>query len=394
MHRRALGLLLAASALPFTPAFAQDQPTGSDPPPIVDTTPPPVETTTPTPESSAPAPLVTTPPVIETAPIVTSPAPTIATETATTPARRTSRAATTTRTVTRQASPARPSVSTAAPAAAASAAPLAAQPAPVDAPAPLPVETLPVETLPADTATTTDTATTPTDGLPTWAWLLAGLALAAIVVGLLSRRRRTIVEDDYVVEEPALYVEPVRAEPVRAEPVAEYQAPIVAPAMMAATPVAETFDVGEPQIEFEMRPVRAGVGDDDARVDFELAVANHGTGAARDVRVSAWMLGANSPARSEAESALIERVDIDAGEDANVEASVSLPRSGLGEDAIIPVVVTEATYRRPDGSEGRTTATYQVGVPDGEEMIYFDVENPSGLHDGVVAREIDELERA
>jgi hypothetical protein len=388
MHRRALGLLLAASALPFTPAFAQDQPTGSDPPPIVDTAPPPVTTT---PESTAPAPIATTPPpVIQTAPIVTTPAPTIATETATTPTRRTTRTATT-RTVTRQAAPVRAT----APAAAAPAAtaPLAAQPAPAAEPAPLPAETLPVETLPADTGTTIDTATTADTGrtgLPVWAWLLAGLGLAAILLGLLTRRRRNVVEQDYVREEP-VYVEPVRAE-APADFGAEYQAPIVAPAAMA--PLAGTIDEGEPQIEFDMRPVRAGVGEDDARVEFELGVTNSGTGTARDVRVSAWMLGANSPARSQAEDALIERVDIGAGEDANVEASVGLPRSGLNEDAIIPVVVAEATFTRPDGSEGRTTASYQVGVPDGAEMIYFDVENPSGLHGGVVAREIDELERA
>lgn len=400
MHRRALGLLLAASALPFTPAFAQEQPTGAAPPPIVDTSPPPV--TTPAPEATTPPPLVTTPPpAVTPAPVVTTPAPTIVTETATTPARSTtptrSTRTTTTRTATRQAAP-RSAAATAAPAAAASVpatpAPLAAQPAPAAEPAPLPVETLPVETLPADTATTADTGGS--NGLPTWAWLLAGLALAGIIVALLTRRRRSVVEEDYVVEEPAVYAEPVRAEGP-ADFGADYQAPIVAPAMMAAAPIAASFEAGEPQIEFEMRPVRAGVGEDDARVDFQLGVANRGTAAARDVRVSAWMLGANSPARSEAEDALIERVDIDAGEDANVEASVGLPRSGLSQDAIIPVVVAEATYTRPDGSEGRTTATYQVGVPDdgnGGEMIYFDVENPSGLHGGVVAREIEELERA
>jgi hypothetical protein len=139
---------------------------------------------------------------------------------------------------------------------------------------------------------------------------------------------------------------------------------------------------------------RAGVGDDDAKVEFALGVANTGNATARDVRVSAWMLGAGSPGRSEAENALIDRVDIDAGQDANVEATVALPRSGLSQDAILPVVVAEARYRLPDGSEGRTTTSFEVGVPDGEEMMHFDVENPSGLHEGVVAREVDEFERA
>ena len=173
----------------------------------------------------------------------------------------------------------------------------------------------------------------------------------------------------------------------------EVDTPLAAAAPVAAAPVIAAEE-GEPHIEFEMRPRRAGVGEDDAKVEFALGVVNTGSATARDVRVSAWMLGAGSPGQSEAERALIDRVDIDAGEDANVEATVALPRSGLSEDAILPVVVTEARYRLPDGSEGRTTASYAVGVPDGEEMMHFDVENPSGLHDGVVAREVDELERA
>jgi LPXTG-motif cell wall-anchored protein len=380
LHRRATGLLLAAVALPFTPALAQDtvQPTE---PPIVDVTPPPVTTpeaapTVPQPTVTTPSPVVSTPqPTVSSRPVVTTPAPSVES----TPVRqRTVQRSTSTATRQRAAAPARtaaPAVSTAP----AATAPLAATPPITETAAP---ETLPVETLPETAPAATDTVR----ATPNWTLIAAGAAMLIALLGFLGWRRRRTRDEVYddVVEERTVCEEPIVpvAAPIAAAPAA------FVPAAAAAEPE------GEPQIEFEMRPVRAGVGDEDARVDFELAVANRGSGPARDVRVSAWMLGSGSPRQSEIESALIERVDIDAGEDANVEASVALPRAGLGEDAILPVVVTEARYRRPDGSEGRATATYEVGVPDGDEMIYFDVENPSGLHDGVVAREVDELETA
>jgi MYXO-CTERM domain-containing protein len=369
LHRRAIGLLLAAVALPITPVLAQDAAPPTEPP-IVDVTPPPVAT--PVPETIPTAPTIVTapPPVITTRPVVTSPPPTI--EAAPTRQRTTTRTTRTIVTPQRGASPAR----TAAPAAAAPAPaaeatpPLAATP-PVAAPAP---EALPVETAPA-----ADTA----PANPNWTLIAAGAAaLLAAMLALFAWRRRRVPDEAprEVYEERTVFEEP--------------PAPIAEPLVAAPAAFAAAETVGEPQIEFEMRPVRAGVGDEDARVDFELAVANRGTAPARDVRVTAWMLGDGSPHESEMENALIERVDIEAGEDANVEASVGFPRAGLSEDAILPVVVTEARYRLPDGSEGRTTASYAVGVPDGDEMIYFDVENPSGLHGGVVAREVDELERA
>ena len=396
MHRRATGLLLAAAALPFTPAFAQDATTQ---PPVVDVSPPPV--TTPAPEETVtpaqPTPTVTTPPptivapppTVSTTRTVTTSRPTIAPVDEAAPARRTTSA--TTRRSTTQARSRAPAPAASAPAAETVAAPDGAAPVAAAPPETIPApETLPVET-PAEPASTAAT------GVP---WPLLGLA-AVLLAGLIAffafRRRRTRDEvyDDY--REEAVYEQPVSpvAEPPLAMPLATTDADVAAYAAPAAATAAAAAvaEEGEPHIEFEMRPRRAGVGEDDAKVEFALGVVNTGNAPARDVRVSAWMLGAGSPGRSEAESALIDHVDIDAGEDANVEATVRLPRSGLSEDAILPVVVTEARYRLPDGSEGRTTASYAVGVPDGEEMMHFDVENPSGLHDGVVAREVDELER-
>jgi hypothetical protein len=253
-----------------------------------------------------------------------------------------------------------------------------------------------------------------------WPLLVAGaLAVAGLVMLLLRRRRRRAEEELYeqsyhepVYEEPAApaYHEPAAvAAPAMAAPMAhEHAAPMahandafpVAPAAgagMAAAGVgmaaAVNGSTGRPWIELLMRPVRAGVGEDEAVVEFELSVDNHGSAPAEDVRVSTWMLAAGSPAQSEAERMLIEpsgeptlsHATIDAGEARQVEGAVAMPRAGL-HDAVLPVVVAEARYRLPDGSEGRTSASFAVGVPLGEELAHFDVENPSGLHEHVVAR--------
>jgi hypothetical protein len=142
-----------------------------------------------------------------------------------------------------------------------------------------------------------------------------------------------------------------------------------------------------------MRPVRAGVGEDAARVEFELGVENTGSAPARDVRVSAWLLAGNAPEASQMENMLIQRPEapqlfettITPGDGRVIETSVALPRAGL-HDAITPVVVAEARYRLPDGSEGHTAASFAVGVERGEELVMFDVDNPSGMHEGVTAR--------
>jgi hypothetical protein len=76
-----------------------------------------------------------------------------------------------------------------------------------------------------------------------------------------------------------------------------------------------------------------------------------------------------------------------------MEASVALPTADVEGDAVLPVVVADARYRLPDGSEGRTSASFAVGVPDGEELAHFGIDNPSGLHEGVVAKPLGEPQR-
>jgi hypothetical protein len=161
--------------------------------------------------------------------------------------------------------------------------------------------------------------------------------------------------------------------------------------MAAAIPAAA--EQGRPWIDFEIRPVRAGVGEDQAVVEFEMTVGNTGSVTARDVRVSTWLLAAGSPEESEMERMLIDRparsaqpgVTIDPGNGRKIETAVAMPTAGL-EDSILPVVVADVRYRLPDGGEGRTSASFSVGVPVEGELAHFDVEHPSGLHEGVEAR--------
>ncbi|MDB5691003.1 MAG: cell wall anchor protein, partial [Alphaproteobacteria bacterium] len=213
--------------------------------------------------------------------------------------------------------------------------------------------------------------------------VLAGLLLLGIVAFVLARRRR---RDDVVYDESedARYDEPVAEPIIAAAPVA----PVVAAA--AAEP-----ELRRPWLDVQLEPVRAGVEGAEAVVEFALKVDNRGGAPARDVRVSAFMLQSGA---SEAESGLIANemppVTIAAGETKQVESAVALPTDRVEGDAVLPVVVAEIRYTLPDGSEGHTSASFAVGVPDGEELAHFAVANPSGLHDDVVARQMGEPEMA
>lgn len=200
-------------------------------------------------------------------------------------------------------------------------------------------------------------------------WLLGGLVmiLASLVIFGLRRRRGTTLVHEGVREAHA------------------------SPAVAEVVPVAAAAALGEPYIELRIHRIRAGIGESDARVDFELTVSNSGSGPAENLRVSTWMLASDA---TEMARMLIEPrehadtppVVIGAGESRTVEASVALPTSHVRGDSLLPVVVADAHYRLPDGREGRTSASFQVGVAVEGELAHFDVRNPSGLHEDVEAR--------
>jgi hypothetical protein len=371
--RRAAGLLLAAAALPLTPLAAQETQAPADPV-VVDVTPDPTPITTV--QQPVAEPVTITPPAAPV-PQVTAPVAETRTVRRTTTATRTDRVAP------------RPAARPARPAPASAPAPVAAaEPAP--AVAPPAAEATPAPVVPAPTAAP---APEGESGGSILLWLLAGALVVGALFLLLRRRRRdeAVVDDEVFEAAPVAEPEPLMAAPLMAAPLATTAADEPVPA-----------ETGRPWLDLAMRPVRAGVTGDDAVVEFELTVDNQGSAAARDVRISTWMFAAGAAQQTEMERTLIERPDegalpevtIEAGAGKRIETAVALATAGIDNDAVLPVVVAEARYRLPDGSEGRTSASYAVGVPDGEALAHFAIDNPSGLHDDVEARPMGEVEKA
>lgn len=444
LHRPAIWLLLAATSLPATPLLAQDATIGQPPPTDVVVPPPPV--TQPVVTQPAPAPIQTAPP-----PSATRPTPT--TEAPAAPARQT--ATRTTRTTTTRSAPtARASAPArqAAPARTAAPAPTAA-PAAAPAAGPAPVAAEPAATAPAAPTPfpVPPEPTNASNGSPVglWTWVILGglLLLGAFAFLQMRRHRRRVGEDEVFYDEAPVMAEPVfesslatapmvaPAEPAIADEVAqrrEYDAPVDAVMASAAlheraaetaeeqVAVAEDVSVadadpadvealaagsaapdGRPWLEFLMRPVRAGTSKDATVVEFELTVGNTGTATARDVRISTFMFAAGAAGESEMERMLIDPpadsalagVEIRAGDATKVEAQMALPREGVTEGSILPVVVADARYRLPDGSEGRTRASFEVGIPSEGGLDPFPTDRTSGLLESVDARLHDEPER-
>lgn len=255
------------------------------------------------------------------------------------------------------------------------------------------------ETVPAATPSPTPAAAASSDVAETrsggslWPFLLAGLAILAAAAFFLSRRRRADID---AWEEPTYVADPVHAEPVLAEPV--YVEPVVAtPAYVAPEPAyvaplaavpavaddatiadADSDDVAaltaastvtdRPWLEFAMRPVRAGTNVDEALVEIELTVGNAGAVTAHDVRIATFMLDQGSDGEVERLltdpplGAEITPVTIEPGEGTRLDTTIGLPKSSLTGAGFRPIVIADARYRMADGSEGRTSASFEIGV--------------------------------
>jgi hypothetical protein len=411
MRTNRAALFIGAAFLAL-PAYAQD--TQQVTPPPIMTTPAPAPAPAPAPQAQ----VVIQPsaPVVQSVPSVEEQQRGSAAADAPAPAERratVTRSATRTTTTTTRTAPA-PAARTPAPAERAPApAPVAqapanqpAPPAPEIVPAPPPpqAEAAPAPDTPQVAADSSTTQTTSTG--VAWPWLLGGLALVlgGLAVFLLSRRRRNeeVVTTEPAYAEPA-YVEPVAAAPI-VEPVAAPEAaviaqtppadepvlrrePLVAPEIVAADQVEEA-EIAEPNkddlagvadtaapvahrpwLELGMRPVSAGTTEEEAMVDFELTVGNSGDTEARNVRISSFML-ADEGESTEMERMLMEHrsdpivppVSIEPGDGTRVDAHLAVPKGDLGR-VFNPVVVAEARYTLPDGSEARTSAAFKIGRP-------------------------------
>jgi len=371
------GLLLlgAAAAFPFAPLAAQVTDPSTQPP-VVQVTPPPPVVEVITPDVSpavepAPAPAIAAPEVaVPEAVPEAAPAPRVRAERA--PARLSSSSSATPP----------PPASDIPPAAAP--APLALAPIGQAAPLPTPVTAPPVVE-PARTGTLLGS-------------LLVGAALLLIVIGAffaLRRRRRTVderydsdLESDALARDSAPIVAAPAVAPIIEQPV-EYLATRSAPEPRHDVPA------DAPDLEFNMRPLRAGVTGEDAHVEFELTLDNKGTAPAHDVRVSTWMFPAGATPQSDMERLLIggktvTRVaEIDAGELRQIDRAHTLSTLGMN-DSVQPVVVAEARYRRDDGSEECRSASFAIGIPIDGDLAHFDLENPSGMHEDVEARALED----
>ncbi|MCW4463160.1 hypothetical protein OK349_15720 [Sphingomonas sp. BT-65] len=157
---------------------------------------------------------------------------------------------------------------------------------------------------------------------------------------------------------------------------------------------------GRPQLELAMRPTQAGMSSRGATVAFELTVANAGDTPAEDVRIGAFMLGDNAAAASEIERLLtnppagqvVPAERIEPGDGKQLNASVTLPReqvdavAGDGHD-FTPVLVADARYRLPDGSEGRTAAAFTIGrVNGGERLVPIALQDDPATYADIEAR--------
>ena len=403
--------LLIGAALVATPAFAQDTTQSVAPPPIL--------------AAPQPAPAPVPQRVIQVAPAapVVQSVPSVeeqqrgsnaaaAAEQA--PARRTA-STTTTRQTTRVTAPARPAapVRTAAPAPVPAAAPAPVAEAPVAQPAPpqqtavTPPAVEPAAAPVAEAPTQSTTETTRNNSIA-WPWLAGGvlLVLAGLAAFLMMGRRRRNDETVTSYAEPA-YTAPVAVEPpldeavivpapeprVRQPYVAPIAAaPIVAPvhepevAPLEVTEAHEEIEIARPDegdlagvadarapvanrpwLEFGLRPVRAGTSDEEALVDIELTIGNSGDTAAKDVRISTFLLADENA--GEMENLLTEHrsdnvppVTIAPGDGTRVDAHLAVPKGELGR-TFNPIVVAEARYTLPDGSEGHTQAVFKIGRP-------------------------------
>lgn len=390
-HRRAAAWLFAAAALPFTPLAAQDVPVVNAPPPVV--------------TAPAPAPEPALPPInLTPAPVRIAPAPAPTAVRAPAPAARPAvRAA---RAAPRAApAPRVAPVQQAAPTPAPEPVAAAPEPVPVTTPAPAPAE--------VGTATTT---TEPQTGIwAMWPWLLGGAALLIAAIAFFARRRRRAAEEEVYYEEtyreePVVEAVPepsfTRAAPVVAAELGAEREPLVDEVEIVDSNAADVEALaagsepvaGRPWIEFLMRPLRAGTSQDDAIVQFELTVGNTGSVEAKDVKISTWMVAGGQGTDMERllidppADATVSEVDIAAGDGARVDGKISLSKDGLTEP-VLPVVVADARYTLPDGSEGRTHASFAVGMLDGDELAPFPIDRSSGLRENVEARLHGEPER-
>ena len=152
---------------------------------------------------------------------------------------------------------------------------------------------------------------------------------------------------------------------------------------------------GRPWLEFAMRPIRAGTNADEALVEIELTVANAGGLPAEDVRISTFMLPAGGATEAEMQRLLhgnpgesaIQSTTIAPGEGTRIDATLALRKVeiGIAGEAFSPVVVADARYRLPSGEEGRTSASFLIGIASSGHLAPLPLDDRQ-MHEDLEAR--------
>jgi hypothetical protein len=103
----------------------------------------------------------------------------------------------------------------------------------------------------------------------------------------------------------------------------------------------------------------------------------------------------NVEMRTSSAGSAVEAPSIAPGEGTRIDATLAMRTSEIGRDGgFQPVVVADARYRLPDGGEGRTSASFVVGLSsDGGELTPFALDH-AGMHEEVEARLYGDPERA
>jgi hypothetical protein len=414
---RAIAMLMAAVALPLTPVLAQDATTA--PPPVAATVPQPAApapAAEPAPSATPSAPVFAPQsPVVQAVPVrpapVAEPAAEAAPSETTAAARPAPRRATSAPRVARGSEPQRPATSSnPAPAPVTNS---AIEPAPVPpvAEAPAPVTSVP-STLPEPAATPLDTTAASSGTSAPWLLIGAGIAaLALILIGLATSRRRSRRAETVDHVAPTIVREPpmprtvtdrvVEPDPVPTPvvPAAAMRAPEPALERKVEPVIAQGAQGERPWIGLSLAPICAGTSEGGPMVQYELIVDNASDVAANDVRVSSFMIdGARS---SPAELAMIEpmgetqeqTIDVMANGSVPITTTIHVDRGAIAADSFVPTIVAEARYPLPGGGEGHFAARFAIGIADGDAIKAVGIRDGDGMHDDVGAKLDDVLER-
>lgn len=371
-------LAAALAALTIAAAGHAQQAPSAGVPPDASAVPPPIVALPGTPPAPAPSTsvaVVQVPPV-NSAPLTIQPLP------ATTPTPRAAATPTTTATPTPGPAP------TASPTAAPTPSPTATPPLPIATPEPSPAPPTAEPTAAPFTSTVDEAEQGGSSG-----WLLplgGAVVIGGLILFLLSRRSRA-GEEQYE-EEVEPVAEPVEqaAPPRAAPPVALVVVPAVVPAPAPPAP-------GRARLDFDIRPIRAGVNLLTATLEAEVVIRNEGDAPAADIRVDLRLLSA----RGGEDAALVAFFDdpvaraavppftLAPGESRSLTRLVTLPRGSINvvtagnRPMFVPVAAVNLRYVTTAGLRAQSAGAVAVGIerPGADKLAPIWLDTPARMHE-------------